>query len=318
MGRRNNNRTGTSDKSRLNVDLFESSAPNIRWKKGEKSDLARRVRNAQQKRRRAIKRGIPESSLPAKIRGAELRDNIIKSRKDLKREIAELDKFMKADLNKFTDYGRVKISDYEMDLSLRLLEIGNRAMAKEKKRIEALEVKNMGEKQTYIENGVEKVYTVGFMGSLKDSEFKPITPMEITENTERWQWERYMNMLRKRADSEYVNKRNHLLQMNYLIALYNIMGTSGYTLAITEKIMQLTPAEFGALYYSDTDLTHIEYIYDENTDARLTRLDKILHAITGKHIDDIDPSTITKDNISEKSKRFMNYYENREDLTVRL
>lgn len=317
MAGRNSNRTGTSDKSRLDVDLFQSSAPKIRWKKGEKSDLARRVRNAQQKRRRAIKRGIPESALPSKIRGAELRDNIIKSRKDLNREIAELEKFMKADLNSFTDYGSLKITDYEMDQALRLLEIGNRAMAKEKARIEALEVKSMGKKQTYVENGVEKTYTVGFMGSLKDSEFKPVKMKEITDKTERWQWERFMNMLRKRADPEYVNKRNHLLQMNYLIALHNIMGSNGYTLMITEKIMTLTPSEFGALYYSDTDLTHIEYIYDENVDDRMARLNEILYVITGKHLDDVDPDSITKDNVSEKAKQFMDYYENREDQTLK-
>lgn len=310
MAGRNSNKSRTSRKTTIAPDGYVSNLPRIRWKDGEKTELARLVRNYNQKRRRAIKRGIPESALPGVVRGRELRDKVINTRKDLKREIGELERFMKADLNKITNYGNVKISDYEMEEAKRLLRMGNRNVAKERARIEKIPVTSFGKPVTYFENGVQKQQTVGKMGRLKDHEFRELS-IDVG-GKDRYRWNKFMDVLRKRADPEYIAKKNWQLRQNYLISLHRVMGTSPYTVQITEKILQIDPAEFAAKYFSDTDITTIEYIYDENIDERLDRLEKIFDYFNTDKFAEFDTSGVEPDTISKETENFLNWYSARE------
>lgn len=310
MAGRNRNKSRTSRKTSLEPYGYKSSAPKIRWKPEEKTELARLVRNYNQKRRRAIAKGIPESALPGVVRGRELRDKVIETRKDLKREMAELQRFMKADLNEITNYGQVKLTKYELKEAERLLRIGNKNVAKEKARIEALPASSFGKPVTYQANGVTNQMTVGQMGRIRSFEFRQLS-LDVG-NKDRYRWNLYMDMLRKRADPEYIAKKNYQLRQNYLIGLHRVMGTSPYTVQITEKILATDPSQFAAMYYSDTDITTIEYIYDENIDERLERLKNIFDYFNTDSFDEFDTSGVEPSNISNDTTDFLKWFAEKE------
>ena len=248
--------------------------------------------------------------MPGVVRGRELRDKIINTRKDLNREIGELERFMKADLNKITDYGNVKISEYELKEAQRLLRLGNKNVAKERARIEEIPMTSFGKPVTYTENGTVKQQTVGMMGRLKEHEFRELS-IDIGDK-DRYRWNKFMDVLRKRADPEYIAKKNYQLRQNYLISLHRVMGTNPFTVQITEKILQIDPAEFAAKYFSDTDITTIEYIYDENIDERLDRLEKIFDYFNNDKFTEFDTSGVQPDSISKDTENFLNWYSARE------
>ena len=301
MARRNSNKSGTHNSKTLTPDGYTSNRPRIRWKEGEKSDLARRVRNAQQKRRRAIKAGVPESALPPAVRGKILRDEIITTRADLKREIANLERFMNADLKNFKDYGYVKITDYELQEAKRLAEIGNKAIAKERARLERLSAKSFGK-----DTGL----TVGQMGNIERNAYQPIS-VEVKDK-ERYQWNKYMDMLRKRADAEYIRKKNYQLQLNYVTGLLRTYNSTPYTIKIIDEILKMNPNDFVVKYYEDTDISRIEYIYDNYIGEMPDRLMNIFNHFTGKEFDDFNMDSVSIDNISDKTKWFLEYYAKRE------
>ena len=302
MAGRNSNKSRTSRKAAIVPEGYKSNLPRIRWKPEEKTELARLVRNYNQKRRRAIARGIPESALPGVVRGRELRDKIITTRKDLKREIGELERFMKADLNELNEYRNIKLTQYEVQEAERLAKIGNRAVAKERKRLEKLGVTSFG---------VDTGLTVGIMGNIENGTLQPVN-VNIG-NKGRYEWNRFMDMLRKRADPEYINKMNYQLQRNYLTGLFRTMGTNPYTAFIANEILKMSPEQFITKYYKDTDVSRIEYIYDENIDERNERLAEIFHYYTGKDLEDVETTNFNADNLSDDTVKFMEDYSRKEN-----
>lgn len=298
MAGRSSNKKRRNSQKDIDLKQYQETQSRIRWKDGEKGELARLVRNYNQKRRRAIKRGIPEKALPPVVWGKDLRDNVITTRRDLNFEIEALKRFMKSDVSSYKQYQHIQLTDAMLKEIEYLRKKGDTAVLKERQRLERLRVTSFGESITYKEDGKTKYQTVGKMGDvIEQGTLRPLEKKteEQLNRMEPWQLREYMDMLKKRAHPDYIDMKNWQMQRNYLYGLLSTQGENSYTFKIVQEILAMSPKQFVAQYYKERDTSTFNFEYDTNIGDVPFRTQQIFNHYVKEDFDDFNPEDFDDD-----------------------
>lgn len=235
----------------------------IRWKDSDSAELQRLVKNFNAKLTRLEKKNpATAQSLPKRASVKDLKQGI-ETRADLQRELRSLQSFTKRGAENIVKSSRgAQAMKWEIDEFNKAQRRVNRERAKERARLDELEMKSRGEDLNLKRKEMGSVNR----NALKDSRknFNSLSQKE---------WELAKNAIDKRLDPEYHKKRQALMKQNYIKGLekYN------YPDELIELIDSKSDEEFIDIFESDTEATFDFYYPDDgiNQDIKTTALFKV-------------------------------------------
>lgn len=181
----------------------------IRWRESDEKELQRIVKNYNAKLRR-LQKEHPEmvDFLPNRITKKSVMDSI-ETRADFKRVTASLSRFTKRGAEKPVVSSRgAKATQWEVDEFKNKQRIENARRTRERKAIEAKEVKIAGKGQGH---------TRAQMGSIKENELKP--SRKKFENMSQKEWELAVTNMDRLLNATEREKKKLQMRENYLKGL---------------------------------------------------------------------------------------------------
>ena len=239
---------------------------NIKWSEADEKELKRVVRNYNAKINRLAKKNPKmKNALPDKLSSRDVTElkNLIVTRKDFNRELNSLKRFSNkgsedmfiildsgetikkevydSNPDKYKSTYQTKITRWEKTEINRRVPIINKKRAKEKEKIEQLEVTINGEKVGY------KKGDVGMDSNMLNA-LKPING--ITPGMQNREVKSKLRDLRRQSQTGYFDKKTSILRENYIKSLKEYYGSQAD--ALVEHIEDLDDDEFLNVFYSET------------------------------------------------------------------
>lgn len=223
----------------------------IRWKVGEKEELAREIRNFNQRRRRAIRKN-PELAgiIPTIPEVSTIK--AITTRKDLQRLLKDINLSRKPDAFKITKVGAVNVTKWELSKAKSRLRTVNSRRAAERRKANV------------------STYT-GTMGTIAQN---ALNPKKIPEARSREEWRRFVTSVEKQARDGYDREKDQLYQLNYFDAFTNTYGLNE-SLDLWQLLKKLTAQEIVDAMYK-YPILNIEFLYDDRIEHRSEHMDDVI------------------------------------------
>lgn len=219
----------------------------IRWRKSDEKELQRIVNNYNAKLRR-LEKSRPDLAefLPSRITKKSAMKSI-ETRADFKRVTASLQRFSQRGAeNPVISSRGAKATQWEIDEFKRKQAIENARRTRERKALEAKEVKIAGKGQGK---------TRSQMGSVKDNELKP--SRKKFENMSQGDWQKAKELMERRLLAGYTEEQRKLMQINYMRGMLH----EGYDEELIKYISTIPTEKFFEITQTDETAT-IDFIYD--------------------------------------------------------
>ena len=215
----------------------------IKWKQTDDKELAKVVRNFNNKISRITKKNPDlKNALPDKISVRQLKE-LINTRQDLKRELNALRRFSKRGAEEIITYGdyNIKVTKWQKVEMKRRVAIINRKRKARKEHLESLEMKQGGKSLGYTKGQ----FGMGKIESLELNPMNAFTPgMNQRDVKKKW-----INIL-KQSQSSYITERDYMLRENYIQSLEQNFNPNDVEDVII-KIRDMDIAEFVNKFMSD-------------------------------------------------------------------
>lgn len=219
----------------------------IRWRESDEKELQRIINNYNAKLRR-LEKSRPDlvDFLPSRITKKSAMESI-ESRADFKRVTASLQRFSQRGAeNPVVSSRGAKATQWEVDEFKRNQAIENARRTRERKALEAKEVKIAGKGQGK---------TRAQMGSIKDNELKP--SRKKFENMSTGDWNKAKELMERRLRAGYSEEQRKLMQLNYIRGMIH----EGYDEDIIKYMLTIPSDKFFEITQTDETAT-IDFIYD--------------------------------------------------------
>lgn len=234
----------------------------IRWKKTDKENLAKLVKNFNQKVTYWEKKGV---AVPSKIKMKDLKEHIFE-RKDLEETIKLYSKFLKKGAEKEikTRSGNI-VTKYEYEREKRLWKKRENYKAKKYKELLNTEVVIDGRKMGYTYS-----HPLAPPALLKEFSPKPfILDKEQKRKVGNNEWDAFKRSVEKFLVNNPLNETDKRYKENYLKALRN----NNIPTQIINAVKKISASELVNLLNQNYLQTNIDYPYDEeNHDLIVERL----------------------------------------------
>lgn len=245
--------------------------PDIKWRKSDAEKLTKEIERFNAKVNRLAK-NKPEINdvLPEKIYRADKKELIEQfkgqPRSEFNKYINSLGRFLKKNAEKVVsnDYG-LKATQWEKKEVGYKVNAINRERAKEKERIERIEVTSQGKP-----TGMKR----GEMGSERMNSFAP-KKYNFNKIKPGKEWKKYKESVSKQSNIDYLSEKMERYKDNYLKGLENF---GGYEKQIADIIKQL-PADVVVETYFKEQEAEIKFYYEAIKGIR--DKDEVLDTILG-------------------------------------
>lgn len=225
----------------------------IRWKVGEKEQLAREVRNFNARRRRMIKKNPDLINYLPTLSYREIIKQIT-TRKDYNRILREINWSRAKNAFQIVNVGGAKTTKWDLRIAKSRLRAVNRQREAERKKA-----------------GVST--TKGTMGTIEQNNLRN-KPFSIPKSQK--EWEAFKKSLETQVQSSFVSQKDEIYRQNYISAFSQVYGTN-YTSQLMQRFAKLNAYQISqAMYYSP--ILNIKFIYDDidMTDGSSDTADLIL------------------------------------------
>lgn len=208
----------------------------IRWKPGEKEQVAKEIRNFNARRRRAIKKNPNLINTLQTIPEKTTIKNIT-NRKDLQRLLKDIALSKKKGAFDETKIGNVTVTKWEL--------------AKTKSRLKTINA------QRAVERRKANVSTTkGTMGTIQQNSLKP---KKLSNPENQKEWVKFVESVEKQSNSEYWTKKDEQYRTNYISAFREVFGGQavGQLMNLLNRINAREIVE--GMYFNP--ILNIEFLY---------------------------------------------------------
>lgn len=225
----------------------------IKWKPGEKEELAKEIRRYNDRRRRAIKKN---PNLINTIRTMPAKETISKitTRKELKNLKAEIALSGKKDAFELTKIGNINVTKYEI--------------AVQKRRLKQLNAKRAAERRK-ANVSTEK----GTMGTIKQN---TLQPKKLSKPNSRAEWDKFVKSVEKQLSKTYDEEKSEKYRANYYTAFLETYGISS-AVEIMEILKKLSADEIVNAMYQNPIL-NIEFLYSDREEWENEHYETVVQA----------------------------------------